>query len=379
MRLLSAAALALAFAASVAPLAAQGTVSTQGFGYPTGQLGARARAMGGGPGELDPISALNPATIVALVRAGVYFEYAPEWRQVTTSSGTEGSAVSRFPIAAANIAIGTRWMIGLSTSTLLDRSWETVNQIAIGQPPDTATAIATFRASGAMNDVRISGAYRLHQTLNIGLGIHALTGESRTERQLVVPDSAQFIPALERRRFGYSGSGVSVGATWRPRADLGIGASARTGGTVSASSGDTTLSTADFPTRFGGSVEFTGIRGIALAGRLGWTGWSNLESLSLTDVPVTDAWEYGIGLEGRGPSVFGIDPPLRVGFRRRTLPFGLPDGSEVSENGISGGFGIPVAGGRGALDLTIERLVRDAPGEASERAWVVGIGMLLRL
>ena len=379
MRSLSAAALVLAFVVSAASLTAQGTLSTQGFGYPTGQLGARARAMGGGPADLDPISPLNPATIALLGRPGVYFEYAPEWRRVSTASGGEGSAVSRFPLAAANIAIGTRWMIGLSTSTLLDRSWETVNDLTIGQPPDTATAEATFRASGAMNDVRVSGAYRLHPTLSIGIGIHALTGESRTERRLVVPDSANFIPALERRRFGYSGSGVSAGVTWRPVPNLGLGASARTGGTVSASGGDTTLSTADYPTRFGGSVEFTGIRGISLAGRFGWTGWSNLESLSLTDVPVTDTWEYGAGLEGRGPGLLGVDPALRVGYRSRTLPFGLPDGSEVSENGFTGGIGFPVAGGRGTLDLTIERLIRDAPGEASERAWVVGIGMLLRL
>lgn len=379
MRPLSAAALVLAFVTSAASLAAQGTLSTQGFGYPTGQLGARARALGGGPAELDPISPLNPASIAMHGRPGVYFEYAPEWRTVTTSSGSEESAVSRFPLAAANIAIGARWMIGLSASTLLDRSWETVNNLTIGQPPDTATAVATFRASGAMNDVRLSAAYRLHSTIDVGVGIHALTGESRTERQLIVPDSAQFIPALQQRRFGYSGSGVSVGVIWRPVPDLGIGASARTGGTVSASSGDTTLSTADFPTRFGGSVEFTGIRGISLAGRLGWTGWSNLESLSLTDVPVTDTWEYGGGLEGRGPSLLGIDPALRLGYRHRTLPFGLPGGAEVSEDAISGGLGVPVAGGRGTLDLTIERLMRDAPGEASERAWVLGIGMLLRL
>lgn len=379
MRLLSTAALALACVSSAASLQAQGTLSTQGFGYPSGQLGARARAMGGGPAELDPISPLNPATLTALGRAGVYFEYAPEWRRVATSSGIDESMVSRFPLASASISIGSKWMIGLSTSTLLDRSWETQNALTIGQPPDTSTAVATFSASGAMNDVRVAGAYRLHSTLSVGVGIHALTGESRTERRLTVPDSANFIPALERRRFGYSGSGVSVGATWRPAADLALGAAARMGGTVTASAGDTTLSTGDFPTRFGGSLEFTGISGITLAGRLGWTGWSNLESLSLTGVPVTDTWDFGAGLEGRGPSLLGVDPALRIGYRHRTLPFGLPDGSEVTENGFTGGLGVPVAGGRGTLDLTIERLGRDAPGEASERAWIAGIGVLLRL
>jgi hypothetical protein len=377
MRSLLATVFALLLAAPA--LAAQGTLSTQGFGYPTGQLGARARAMGGAPAEIDPISPLNPAAIVTLGRSTVYFEYAPEWRRVSTPDGADESTVSRFPVIAANIGIGSRWMIGFSSSTLLDRSWETTNELLIGQLPDTATAITTFRTAGAMNDVRVAGAYRLAQSFQIGIGVHALTGESRTERQLIVSDSAQYIPALERRSFSYSGNAVSVGATWRPAPALNIGASARMGGTVDAESNDTTVSTADYPTRAGASLEFTGIRGLTLGARLGWVAWSKLEPLSLTDAPVRDTWDYGLGLEGRGPSVFGADLPLRAGYARRTLPYGPPDGSDVTESAISGGLGIPVAGGRGMLDFSVERLIRDAPGDVSERGWVVGLGMLLRL
>ncbi|HSJ63752.1 MAG TPA: hypothetical protein VK922_07580 [Gemmatimonadaceae bacterium] len=376
MRRLAACALLL-FAA--APLAAQGTLSSQGFGYPTGQLAARARAMGGGTAELDPVSPLNPAAIGMLGRPGVYFEYSPEWRRVSSAAGADESAISRFPVVGANIAVGARWMLGFSSSTLLDRSWETRNALAIGVPPDTATAIAAFRASGAMNDVRLALAYRAHQTVTVGLGVHALTGESRTERQLIVPDSAQFIPALERRSFGYSGNGVSLGAAWRPRQTLGLGVSARTGGSVTAETNDTTLSTADYPTRAGASIEYTGVRGITFAARVGWAGWSNLEGLSLTGVPVRDTWEYGAGLEGRAPGLFGVEPALRLGYRSRGLPYGLPDGAEVSENVISTGLGLPVAGGRGMFDFTVERLIRDAPGETRERAWSIGLGMLLRL
>ncbi|MGE5750306.1 MAG: hypothetical protein ACM31F_10130, partial [Gemmatimonas sp.] len=40
---------------------AQGTLSTQGFGYPTGQLSTRALANGGGIGEFDADSPINPA------------------------------------------------------------------------------------------------------------------------------------------------------------------------------------------------------------------------------------------------------------------------------------------------------------------------------
>ncbi|HUF30427.1 MAG TPA: hypothetical protein VMM77_07145 [Gemmatimonadaceae bacterium] len=377
MRRIAAATLALL--ASAPTLHGQGTLSTQGFGYPTGQLAARSRAMGGGLADLDPLSPLNPAAIGMLGRPGVYFEYAPEWRRVSSPAGADKSAVSRFPVVAANIAIGQRWMLGFASSTLLDRSWETSNDLIIGQPPDTATATTNFRVSGAMNDVRLAVAYRLHPTLLIGVGGHALTGESRTQRELIVPDSTQFIPALERRSFGYSGTGVSLGASWRPIPTFALGASLRTGGRVTASSGDTTLSTADYPSRAGASVEVTAIPGITLAARAGRVGWSNLETLSLTNVPVRDTWEAGLGLEGRGARVFGSDLPLRIGYSRRGLPFSLPSGSEVSENGLSAGLGVPLAGGRGMFDLTVQRLIREASGDVQERAWVVGIGVLLRL
>jgi hypothetical protein len=77
--------------------------------------------------------------------------------------------------------------------------------------------------------------------------------------------------------------------------------------------------------------------------------------------------------------VFGSDLPLRIGYSRRGLPFSLPDGSEVSENGMSAGLGVPLAGERGMFDLTVQRLIRDASGNVQVRAWVMGVGVLLRL
>ena len=43
--------------------AAQGTLSTQGLGYPPGQLSTPASSMGGAIGEIDPFSPINPASL----------------------------------------------------------------------------------------------------------------------------------------------------------------------------------------------------------------------------------------------------------------------------------------------------------------------------
>ena len=51
---------AVALVAMPSVVMAQGTLSTQGFGYPPGQLSTRSLATGPGIGEFDPDSQLNP-------------------------------------------------------------------------------------------------------------------------------------------------------------------------------------------------------------------------------------------------------------------------------------------------------------------------------
>ena len=53
----------LALALSPRMTLAQGTLSTQGLGFPPGQLSTPAILMGGSIGEADPFSPLNPASI----------------------------------------------------------------------------------------------------------------------------------------------------------------------------------------------------------------------------------------------------------------------------------------------------------------------------
>ena len=57
---IAAAALALGLPGS---LAAQGTVSAQGLGYPPGQISTMARGAGGALADFDPATPLNPASM----------------------------------------------------------------------------------------------------------------------------------------------------------------------------------------------------------------------------------------------------------------------------------------------------------------------------
>ena len=53
---------------------AQGNLSGQGLGFPTGQLSARAEGTGGAIGEIDPISLVNPAALAFIGTTTLFFQ-----------------------------------------------------------------------------------------------------------------------------------------------------------------------------------------------------------------------------------------------------------------------------------------------------------------
>lgn len=359
--------------------AAQGTLSAQGFGYPPGQVSARAQATGSSFGEVDPHSPINPASIIEFGRGSVYGQYSPEVRTVTTGGGSDRSTLSRFPVASIAIPIRERLMLGLSISTLLDRTWRTDSSFVLGSGADTTTATAGFSVTGAISDVRFAAAYALHPTLRVGVALHALAGRNNTQRDLIIADTARFSSSSEREEFSFSGLGASAGVEWRPSSVLAIAASGRTGGQARAWRNDTIQTKGNFPRRAGASLVYSGLGGVAVALRADWEGWSSLRGLSDGDTPTFDTWEYSAGVEAKGPSLGETNVPLRVGFRHRTLPFGLPSGDKVTENSIMGGIALPLARGRAGIDLTLQRDLRSAAGDAREKGWSFSTGLVVRM
>src|SRR5690349_11055289 len=122
---LALAALGCAMALVPARSEAQGTLGAQGFGYPPGQLSVYSRSLGGATGETDALSPINPAALPLMRRGGLYIQSEQESRSID-AEGRSGSTRSyRFPLFVAAVPIGVRGMVGVSFSTLLDRTWGT--------------------------------------------------------------------------------------------------------------------------------------------------------------------------------------------------------------------------------------------------------------
>ncbi len=355
---------------------AQGTLSTQGFGYPPGQLSTRATSLGGGLAETDPLSPINPAALSQWVASGLYVQYSPEYRSVTSTDISDHTMTARFPVMMGAVTAGSRVVLGLSASTLLDRTWETSRVGYTHSGADSARFEEDFTSSGAINDIRLGVAFAVTPSLWIGAGGHVFSGDDRLKITRVSADTTT-TPFLQQSRLSYSGTGLSGGVTWRPFQGMLLGASGRLGGQIETFRNDTSLTKADVPARWGVGGTFTGVSGLLVTARANWTGWSSLADLGRPGLGVTDAWDVGGGVEVAGPLAFGLSFPVRVGYRQRTLPFTV-SGVKVVENSFSFGAGIPISRGRSRIDLGAERANRGSVNGISEKAWILSVGVMVR-
>lgn len=372
-------ALAAAGLLLVAPAAhAQGALSTQGFGYPTGQLSTRSLGAGSATGETDPVSPINPAAIVNWGTSAVFFQVSPEYRTVDAGGTSHRTTTQRYPLTIGALSLGPRVFLALSASTLLDRTWQTTEEgpIDIGGTPVTAST--TYRSEGAINDVRLAAAWAPRPWLRVGAGGHSLVGRNRLSVVSYFSDTSGFTPLIAQRVISYGGHAFSAGAEVRVGSNWTIAGSTRMGGTLEAERNDSTISTAEVPTRYGVQLGYLGVRNSMLAVRASHEGWSSLSSLGDPGLVVHDAWDIGAGADVAGPRFGRNVVQLRAGVRRRALPFEA-QGEKVSENSVSFGAGTVFANGRVFGDLGLVRASRSVPsGDVSERAWTINLGLAIQ-
>jgi hypothetical protein len=356
---------------------AQGTLGAQGFGYPPGQLSVYSRSLGGATGETDALSPINPAALTLFRRGGLYLQSEQETRSIDAAGQSGSTRAYRFPLFSAAVPVASRGMIGLSFSTLLDRTWGTESRDKQLFGSDSIAYTERFRSEGALNDVRVAGAWAIRDNVIVGLGVHLFPGENRLTIARQFEDSLSFAPLRDSTNVNYSGTGVSAGVLWRPARTITIGASGRLGGTLKLRESDTVRTTADAPSRYGVGVRYD-VTGTTIAFRADRTLWSKMGGLGSARATPDDAWDFGLGVDAAGPRLAGAPLTIRAGARRRTLPF-LAANEQVRETAFTLGTGAPLAGGRAQIDLFAERASRSADNvDAKERSWTFGLGLTVR-
>lgn len=369
--------LALALAAALANEAsAQAALSTQGFGFPTGQLSSRAWGTGGAIAEIDPLSPVNPATLAMIGTRLVNFQIEPEYRSVSSSGGIDRTTTARYPVVFGAIPIRA-WVLAFGSSTLLDRTSTTI--FPSTEPINNSERVETTnreRIDGAMDDVRLAGAWIPTSWLRVGLGIHGIVGHNLVATTQSFTDSTQFATFTEERLFGFSGFAASAGVQLVSKLVQG-GVSYRQGGNIQMSSQDTVVTKARVPNHFGASLAYTGITNSQIGVRVAHDNWSVLGPLGGPGFNAVNGWDSSVGADMAGPRFLGRTVFLRGGFRYRTLPF-QADSNTVTEKSITAGFGTTFANQRALADVALIRAVRTADVPATERAWTISIGLSIR-
>lgn len=366
----------------LAPTArAQGGLSMQGFGYPTGGNSTRVAGTAGALAEFDLLTPRNPSSLVGLPRMVLAVEAEPEYRKLTLNSVQESSTIQRIPLVMVGARLSSKLVMSLSSAGFLDRNYSTTStgQALVGGQLLNTRDVQDMR--GSISDLRAGLGYRVNSRLSVGLAGHVFTGTNRLSLLRQFVDSSTFGTVREESKLGLLGRALSFGGTLRLPRGFTTAASYRAGGRIDADNGDSVLTTATIPDRLSAGVMYTGITGATFAVNVDQNKWTNLQTLGSSVLRTHDATNWSTGAEVATGKLRGAPVLLRVGAGKNTLPFGVA-GGKVSEFRIGAGASLAITGGgrdQAALDFSVQRANRTLSGSSiKEGAWLLGIGMQIR-
>lgn len=343
-------------------LHAQTPVTDLGLGYPVTPLDARAAALGGtGMGLFGgSFSSRNPADLTAFSNPAVGATLAPESVDLKTANGQQSIGRSRLAVIQALMPY-RQWRFGLNINAELDQDWDVILTDTLRTGFGDYPYIERRQHDGGLSSVGLSVAHRLG-VLSFGFEGSVLTGNLRqvTRRAFdpaIGDPSNQIGGAFGDAHWAFSGWRFRGGLTGHlgRRAIVSAAVTAYTGLEAVRDTFGVPIGTQTFDMPYevtvGGSLLLS--QRLLLAGAGGWKGWSGTE-FRLPFSQAADVMWAGGGLEYVGLRLLSLPVPLRLGYRYTDLPFYDTGLEQLSEQAVTFGFGLRVAGGRASFDMGFE-------------------------
>lgn len=369
-------ALSLVVVTQPAPAAGQSLLSAGGLGTPIEALDGRSRALGsvgvglsGGavlPTDLTRAQSLFVPTFT--------FTLQPTSGTVTRDGIESQIEGTRFPLLGVAYPVGTLGVATLSYGGFLDQRWKAENTTTLELAGESVDATDAFESSGGVAVARLGFTRAVTQGLVLAASVGVYTGrQTRVFTRTLDADQvgATLDPFVTRAQWKMHGNALSIGAMWDPAAFLRVSGSIAMSGDLEATPTNETEGgprTFGLPAeiRLGASASLTPV--IMATFGFSTANWSGA-GIDGEDVrsPGT-VRSFGGGLEWTGIDFWGRGLPIRLGYRRTELPFGIGTEDPV-EKVFAAGFGwnlmeteaILIA----ALDFAVENGTRDA-GSISE-------------
>jgi hypothetical protein len=337
----------------------------RGLGTPGKWESVRARSAGGAFAPFDPFSPMIDASLVDARRMSASITTGTSWRDVDASGNRSALRGTRFPALVLTGPVSSRIVVGGGFATYLDRTFGVIvhDTVDIRGVPQPITDQIT--SDGAITDLRLAVAARVNRRLALGLGIHRLTGSTRVVAMRTFADTINYRTTTARDEVAYGATGGSASVLFDMSSDLRLGGWVRTDSKLRADVGGRTAAENDLPLNYGAGVQWRAGAQATLAGMVMWRNWTT------TGIPNShDTFNWSLGLE-----VGRVSMPFRFGVRGGQMPFGI--GQIPTEVGYSAGLGRQFSGGRGRLDIGLERLDRKGTG-LTERVWTLLLGLTVR-
>ncbi len=339
----------------------------RGLGTPGKWESVRARSAGGALAPFDAFSALIDASLADVRRMSAGVTSGTSWRTIDAVTGNDASLRgTRFPALVLAGPLVGRLTIGGGFSTYLDRSFGVVtpDTIDLRGVPQPITDEVT--SDGGVTDVRLAAAVRINRRLAVGGGLHLLTGSSRVTATRRFADTT-YQTSTSREDVAYEGEGASISALLDLHPDLRLAGWFRSDAKLRADVRGRTAAQNDLPQSYGAGVLWLAGGQAIVAGSVAWHNWATGPGAGPN---AHDTFNWSLGAE-----LGSASSPVRLGVRGGELAFGV--GTEPTELGISAGLGRQFSGGRGRLDLGVERLERKGTG-LKERVWTLLLGLTVR-
>ena len=337
----------------------------QGLGTPGKWESVRARSAGGAFAPFDAFSTLMDAPLADVRRLSAGMTNTTSWRSFAEDTTGTTLRTTRFPAIVIAGPIFPRLTLGGGFTTYLDRTFGVRTQDTIDIRGNPEAVSDQITSDGGVTDVRLAAGLRISRRLAIGGGFHLLTGSSRIIARRVFADTS-YRPSTSRDEVAYEGMGGSVSALLDLGRALRLAGWYRVDSKLRADLNGRTVAENDLPVSYGGGILWSPGSQVVLASSAAWHKWSTAGPAANAH----DTFNWSVGAE-----IGSVNQPFRVGARGGQLPFGL-DGAPT-EVGYSAGLGRQFAGGRGKIDLGVERLQRKGTG-LTEKVWTMLLGVTVR-
>jgi hypothetical protein len=356
----------LAALALAAPARAQDSqFGLHGLGTPGRWESVRARSTGGAFAPFDAFSPLLEASIADVRRVSASATGGESWRTLDFGSESASLRATRFPSFMIVGPISRGLVLSGGFATYLDKTFgiTTRDTIDIRGNPEPVTDAVT--SDGAVADLRVALAARVHNRLQLGVALHGLTGSTRVKATRRFDDTTTYRTSTATDEIAYHGLGGSASALLNLTGALRLAAWARSDKHLRAEIRGRIVGDDDLPFAYGGGVQWRPGTQAAVAGAVAWRRWGG------AGLNAHDTFDWSVGTELGSPA-----SPIRFGVRGGQLAFG-PGPKAPTEFGVSGGLGKQFSGGRGRLDFGLERLQRKGPG-LTEHVWTFLLGLTVR-